>query len=319
MRTEEDLFHELKNSSDLTPNNEFINKTRNNLMKQARKMDSRRKFMKKSYYISSTLASVLMIYWIFFLGGTQFISTSFNHLSSAININSIKGPSIENKPITDLGCKSTKPEVFIYHTHNTESFRSFTGETIPYASNDHNENITAVGKKLSQFLNEKNVPALHNDADINSILKEKGWSFSKSYEVSGEIVQSALNKYENLKLVIDIHRDSQIRSDTTYTINGQDVGRIALIVSKNSKKFKENKRIADLVGMRIEEKYPGLLRGVFIKEPYNDGTFENQNYNQDLFGQSLLIEVGGVENTLEEEFRSIEILSEVIKDVLNEL
>jgi len=321
MRTEDEMFNDLKNSTDLAPRSEFIKNTRNNLIKQARKMDSKRQFKKNSYYFGGALASILLFCWLAFFDGTHFISASIDNVSSAFKIEGIKVPSSdkENDPITDQNTNIKDPEVFIYHTHNTESFSSNTDETDQYVSNNNNENVTAVGKKLAQSLNNKGVKALHDDSNINNILKEKGWRFSRSYEVSGGIVKDALNRHDSLKLVIDIHRDSQKRSFTTDNIDGQDVGRIALVVSKNSAKFEENKKIADLVAKKIEEKYPGLLRGVYIQEPFNDGTYENKNYNQDLFGNSLLLEVGGVENTLVEEYKTMEILSEVIKEVLESL
>ncbi|MEH7014327.1 stage II sporulation protein P, partial [Neobacillus niacini] len=43
-----------------------------------------------------------------------------------------------------------------------------------------------------------------------------------------------------------------------------------------------------------------LSRGVFVK----DNPPNQNNYNQDLFGESVLLEIGGPENTLDEEMDS---------------
>ena len=114
--------------------------------------------------------------------------------------------------------------------------------------------------------------------------------------------------------MFDIHRDSGERHQTTVEINGKSVSRITFAVSHLSSKYEENRHIAELFHNKLEEKYPGISRGIYI------GGKKTQNtYNQDLFGNSLLFEIGGAENTLEEEYRSVEILSEVIDDVLDEL
>nr|WP_307728938.1 stage II sporulation protein P [Alkalicoccobacillus plakortidis] len=60
----------------------------------------------------------------------------------------------------------------------------------------------------------------------------------------------------------------------------------------------------------LEKKYPGLSRGVKIAEgPRTNGVF-----NQDLSPEMMLVEVGGVENTIEETYRAAEALADVISD-----
>ena len=60
----------------------------------------------------------------------------------------------------------------------------------------------------------------------------------------------------------------------------------------------------------MEEKYPGISRGVFIKGK-NEG---NGVYNQDLTNKSMLLEFGGVGNNMEELNRSIEAFAEVFSE-----
>ncbi|MBD8071288.1 stage II sporulation protein P [Bacillus sp. PS06] len=60
----------------------------------------------------------------------------------------------------------------------------------------------------------------------------------------------------------------------------------------------------------IEEKYYGLSRGIFEKGK-NQG---NGVYNQDLSSNSIIIEIGGVDNTMEELERTTEALAEVISE-----
>ena len=68
----------------------------------------------------------------------------------------------------------------------------------------------------------------------------------------------------------------------------------------------------------FNEYYPGISRGIYKKEgPGVDGI-----YNQDISPNSILIEVGGYQNNIEEVFNTIEAISNIlyiyIKDDVNE-
>ena len=60
----------------------------------------------------------------------------------------------------------------------------------------------------------------------------------------------------------------------------------------------------------IDEKYPGLSKGVITKE----GPSSNGVYNQDLHENALLLEIGGYENTLDEMYRTADVIAEVFSD-----
>lgn len=96
-------------------------------------------------------------------------------------------------------------------------------------------------------------------------MKEKGLRFSKSYEVTIPIISKALEENENIKLILDIHRDSQRKDQTTTDINGVSTSKISFIVSGSSNKFDENMSIAQQFHNKLEEKYPGVSSGVFIQ------------------------------------------------------
>ena len=60
--------------------------------------------------------------------------------------------------------------------------------------------------------------------------------------------------------------------------------------------------------------YPGLSRGVIKKE----GPNVNGVYNQDISPNSILIEVGGYENKIDEVYNTINVLGEIIGEIINE-
>ncbi|MGM0878847.1 MAG: stage II sporulation protein D [Bacillota bacterium] len=315
MRNEEEIFDVIKNSSDMKPREEFIHQTKLNLIKEARRYNKKHKAIKLSYCLSGIVAALVMVAWISFFGGTQYIADSVSQVTASLTkANKETSPIAENKK-ESTPISNDNPSVFIYHTHNTESFTPLLNiKNDPMnAVVDDKKNITLVGKKLDEFLQEKNIQSLHNKSDIQKITKSKGLNFSKSYEITREIIKDVLNKNKNLKLILDIHRDSRERHQSTIEINGESVSRITFVVSHLSSKYEENRYIAELFHNKLEEKYPGISSGIRTM-----GKETNNTYNQDLFGNSLLVEIGGVENTLEEEYRSTEILSEIINDVLDE-
>ena len=143
------------------------------------------------------------------------------------------------------------------------------------------------------------------------ILKGRGLGFNKMYEVSRESLESTLEKNSGIKMVIDIHRDSIARKDSTFSTNGKEYAKVALIVSRTSKNYDENVEFAELIHTKMEKKYPGISRGVIVKNGKAQST-----YNQDLIGESVLMSIGGVDNTLEEEYRTADILATIIKEII---
>lgn len=114
-----------------------------------------------------------------------------------------------------------------------------------------------------------------------------------------------------VKVVFDIHRDSIARKDSTFIANGKEYAKVALIVSRTSKNYDENVDFAELLHAKIEQKYPGISRGVIVKNGKAQST-----YNQDLIGESVLKNIGGIDNTLEEEYRAADILATIIKEII---
>lgn len=115
---------------------------------------------------------------------------------------------------------------------------------------------------------------------------------------------------DSINYLIDIHRDSQPKKMTTTTINGKPFARLFFVVGKENKNYEENVHLAKELHQKLEEKYPGISRGVFIKGK-NEG---NGVYNQDLTNKSMLLEFGGVENNMEELNRSIGAFAEVFSE-----
>lgn len=203
--------------------------------------------------------------------------------------------------------------VFIYHSHSWESFKPLLKNVTnndQAVSFNENANIIAVGNMLKEELVKKGIGVQHSTANVTNELKKRNWNYNNSYALSRQHIQEAMAVQETIHYLIDIHRDSQPKKLTTTTINGQPLARLFFIVGKENKNYEQNLQVAKEINAKLEEKFPGISRGVFVKGK-DEG---NGVYNQDLSDRALLIEFGGVENTLEELDNTTKAFAEVFSE-----
>src|SRR5699024_10777022 len=88
-----------------------------------------------------------------------------------------------------------KEVVFIYNTHNRESFLPHLPDVTDANLAHHKEvNITKVSDRLKKSLDGQGIGASIDDTDIMQVLKNKGWTYGKSYAASRPIVEEALSQ-----------------------------------------------------------------------------------------------------------------------------
>ena len=103
-------------------------------------------------------------------------------------------------------------------------------------------------------------------------------------------------------------------SPLPFLINNKKYAKILFVVGKEHDNYQKNLALANDLNKRITNSYPTLSRGVIEKE----GSGVNGIYNQDLSENCLLLELGGYENNISEVLNTIEIISGVIKEYLDE-
>ncbi|GAK11447.1 LOW QUALITY PROTEIN: stage II sporulation protein P [Geomicrobium sp. JCM 19039] len=200
--------------------------------------------------------------------------------------------------------------VHIVHTHNREAFH-------PYSDGqdyDTEDNIVEVGKHLGEQFQEHGIPVEVNEDDIHGSLLDQGLHFSRSYDLSRDVLVEAIERNDNLEFFLDIHRDSQPRDITTATVNGEPMARLFFVVGTDHPEYERNLNLATEMHYRIEEEYPGLSRGVLER----GGSGVDGVYNQDLSPNAMLIEFGGIQNNFEELNRSAEAVGDIIADYIYE-
>ncbi|MEJ8546953.1 stage II sporulation protein P [Brevibacillus borstelensis] len=205
--------------------------------------------------------------------------------------------------------------VYIYHTHNRESWRNVARNTKGSSVDDPVINITLVGKRLGELLQARGIPTMANQDDFAQKLAEQKKSYSLSYSESYKAVSAAAATSPYLKYIFDIHRDSdEPRSKVALTLNGKTYSRILFVIGTANPNYLENKKLAENLHARLEAAYPGLSRGIILKGA-NQG---NGEYNQSISGGSLLLEFGGTNNTLEECYNTAEAFADVFVNYMLE-
>lgn len=193
---------------------------------------------------------------------------------------------------------SGQPQVLIMHTHATESYelaeRSWCDPSTSARTTDNANNMVAVGAEIAAQLNAAGINTLQ-DATLHDYP-----SYNGSYANSNATVRSYLAQYPSIKVVLDVHRDAIQKEDGSRVkpvalIDGMKAAQVMIICGAdnggNLPNFKQNLRFAAAWEAKMEQLYPGLTRPVL---------FDYRYYNQDLTTGSLLIEMGGHGNTLEE-------------------
>ncbi|WP_026562522.1 stage II sporulation protein P [Bacillus sp. J37] len=213
----------------------------------------------------------------------------------------------QEEPVTNPENKT----VFIYQSHSWESFLPLLkGATQPNdaISSDERANVIGLGSRLAQNLMKEGIGVEHDKTNMTQELHSKGWSSTQAYTLSGDIVDEAVSTQENdFVYYLDLHRDSARKEITTKTINGERYARLYFVVGKENKDYQENLDFAKEIHQKLERKFPGISRGVFLKTK-SEG---NGVYNQDVSNKALLVEIGGVDNHLDELERTIDAFAEV--------
>lgn len=204
-----------------------------------------------------------------------------------------------------------KEVVYIYHSHSRESFLPYLKSTYEPEEAYHSKaNITLIGKMLGKELENKGIGTSVDTSDIVELLKINNLDYSSSYEVSRGIVKNAQDDNKDLEYFIDVHRDSLRKENTTIDINGVNYARLLFVVGNGHVNFDKNLTFAKELQAMLDTLYPGLSKGILQKSSLQG----NGIYNQDLSPNSIILEIGGVDNTTEELHRSTEAFAAVLSN-----
>lgn len=203
--------------------------------------------------------------------------------------------------------KVNEPRVYIYNTHQLENYSMKNLEAYNITPN-----VMMASYLLREKLNNNGIGTIVEETNINEYMKLNNWTSKDAYKATKQFIKSVMSKYQNLDLLIDLHRDAIPKSSSTVTINGKNYAKVLFVIGLNNPNYKKNMELADKLNNMIKAKYPNLSRGILEKK----GAGVNGVYNQDVSEKVVLIECGGYENTIDEVSNTIEALSVIITEYL---
>ena len=204
------------------------------------------------------------------------------------------------------------PKVLIYSTHTTESYTK-SGEnyieTAAYRTLDSGFNMLSLGKALEEALEARGIAAIR-DEDLHDYPNYNG-----AYVNSRKSVESYLESYPTIGLVLDLHRDAAAGKQQLRLLAETPEGasaQLMLVVGTNASGlshpgWEQNFALALRLQTLLERESPGITRPLNLRA---------QRFNQDLSPGALLIEIGGAGNTRQEALVAVEILAEGIRQLL---
>lgn len=205
----------------------------------------------------------------------------------------------------DSANNSNAALVAIYNTHTSETYKLSDGV----------EHLT--GKRGGVVkVAESMERALRDNYGINVVRSDKihDKEYNASYLKSEKTASSLILRNPELRAVFDVHRDMyKARKQCVVEINNKEAATILIIVGSDAKsphpEWRSNLAFARRLEEKMNEKYPGLCIGVRVHEA---------RYHQQLHQGSLLLEIGGVNNSIEEANYSGELFSGVVAEVIME-
>ncbi len=181
-------------------------------------------------------------------------------------------------------------KVYIYNTHQQEGYQD-------------NKTVMDASIELANQLQNAGVQVVYETNDFTNYLKSKGLDYNSSYQASYYYLNEAFVKYGGFDLVIDFHRDSIPRESTYVTINNKSYAKMMFVIGALSKNFEHVNLLSLELTNIIESIQPGVIKQPMQREAY---------YNQQVYENSVLIEVGSDNNTYEEVKNSTNLLGEAI-------
>lgn len=237
-----------------------------------------------------------------------FLDIYKNPTKYLLNINTkIKNEQEIIIPATNLD-NSNKPVIYIYNTHQTEEYAS--SNILEFTIKP---TVTMANYILEDIFNSNSYKTLVEERNIKEILNQNNWKYSNSYQASRIFLETSKETHPTLKYFIDVHRDSLKKERTTITINDKSYAKLLFIVGLENKTYNDNLMFTTEINNCLNTKYPNLSKGIYKKS----GPGVNGIYNQDFSPYTILIEIGGYENTTTEVLNSSIAFSECFMEVIS--
>lgn len=196
---------------------------------------------------------------------------------------------------------TTDPIIYIYNTHDKEKYLDYNG-------------VYEAAKLFETEFEKLGINVIVEEEKVSPYLSNYSNTFIGAYAISRSYFEKVIDTYPNLKLVIDLHRDALEREYSYVTINGVNYAKILFVQGVRYENYQKNLELVTKISDKVKEKYPGMSKGVMLKNKEN----QHDSYNQDLSINAMLLELGSNNNYYEEVSNTVKAIVPIIMEVMNE-
>ncbi len=208
--------------------------------------------------------------------------------------------------------KKGKKQILIYHTHGaSESFKNSRNNVVE-------DTVVGVGTELTKELMKRGYSVYHDMRQYDRINGKIDRSLAYNESLAG--IQRIRSENPDIRVMIDLHRDSVGKGKHTYTtiqgkkcaivmfFNGMSRNRSGNISYLYNPNLQGNLAFSLQLKCKAMEYYDGFTKPIYLK---------GYRYNLHLEPRSLLIELGNENNTVEEAKNAAAPLADVLDKVLS--
>ncbi len=185
--------------------------------------------------------------------------------------------------------------VALYCTHSDESYQPTDG----VSSDEERGGIYDVAENFKQALESRGVTVYYSDETHHP---HDAGAYRRSRATAAALLENGVDA------IFDIHRDG-IPDPKAYEeeIKGEDTTKVRLLVGKSNQNAAANRQFAARIKAVADRLYPGLIKDIYIGKG---------SYNQDLMGQSVLLEFGTYTNEKGDVLHSTGYMADVMNRTL---
>lgn len=181
-------------------------------------------------------------------------------------------------------------KVYIYNTHQQEGYQN-------------DKTVVDASVELSNLLQKAGIQVVYETNDFPGWLRNNGLDYNSSYRASYFYMNEALVNYGGFDLVIDFHRDSVPRESSYITIGDKSYAKMMFVIGGLSTNVDSVTALSNDLTAKINAIQEGVVKTPMTREAY---------YNQQVYPNTVLIEVGSDNNTYEEVKNSTNLLAQAI-------
>ena len=187
-----------------------------------------------------------------------------------------------------------KKLICMYSTHSDESYVPDDGTESKW----NGAGIYDVGDSLKAALEKKGIETVYSH---ETFLPHDADAYTRSRRTAEELLKQGPDA------LIDVHRDAVPAEQYETEVDGEDISKVRLFVGRSNPNAAANKAFAQQLKAEADAQYPGLVKDIFIGRG---------NYNQELYGNAILLEFGTHEIDKDKAIGATAYMADVLDSVL---